>query len=170
MGITDTEDRTFPTSAGVLFGVGLGGFFDGIMLHQILQWHHMVTSAGYPPDTVENLKLNTLLDGLFHAATYIFLLAGLILLWRTARRRHLRWSSKLLAGTMLIGFGAFQRGGGIGEPPITRAASRQRNGAARAVDFLGRSVLDWGAAMLIRGWALYRAGLASNPARGALKR
>jgi hypothetical protein len=24
-------------------GVGLGGFVDGILLHQILQWHHMLT-------------------------------------------------------------------------------------------------------------------------------
>jgi hypothetical protein len=61
------ECRHFPASAGILFGLGLGGFFDGIVLHQVLQWHHMVTSAGYPPTTVENLKLNTLLDGLFHA-------------------------------------------------------------------------------------------------------
>ena len=56
----------FPTSAGILFGLGLGGFFDGIVLHQILQWHHMLTSAGVPADTVAGLKLNTFWDGLFH--------------------------------------------------------------------------------------------------------
>ena len=39
---------SFPVSAGILFGLGLGGFFDGIILHQVLQWHHMLTSAGYP--------------------------------------------------------------------------------------------------------------------------
>ena len=38
----------FPTAAGIFLGLGLGGFFDGIVLHQILQWHHMATSAGYP--------------------------------------------------------------------------------------------------------------------------
>lgn len=27
----------FPIAAGILFGLGLGGFFDGIVLHQILQ-------------------------------------------------------------------------------------------------------------------------------------
>ena len=74
---TTHKDRRFPVSAGILFGLGLGGFFDGIVLHQVLQWHHMVTSAGYPPDSVENLKLNTLLDGLFHASTYIFVVLGL---------------------------------------------------------------------------------------------
>jgi uncharacterized membrane protein len=170
MGITDTQDRTFPTSAGVLFGLGLGGFFDGIMLHQILQWHHMVTSAGYPPDTVENLKLNTLLDGVFHAATYIFVVAGLILLWRTARRRHLRWSSKLLAGTMLIGFGAFNVVEGLVNHQLLGLHHVNETVPREQWIFWDVAFLVWGAAMLIGGWALYRAGLAPNPARGALRR
>jgi uncharacterized membrane protein len=50
----------FPVAAGVMFGLGLGGFFDGIVFHQILQWHHMVTSAGFPPDSVHNLQVNSL--------------------------------------------------------------------------------------------------------------
>ncbi|MDX2155920.1 MAG: DUF2243 domain-containing protein [Hyphomicrobiaceae bacterium] len=102
----DATDRPFPLAAGLLFGLGLGGFFDGIVLHQLLQWHHML-SSWYPVDTIENLKLNTLWDGIFHSATYLFVLAGLLILWQTARRRHLRWSSRLLLGTMLQGFGAF---------------------------------------------------------------
>ena len=42
----------------IVLGLGLGGFFDGIVLHQILQWHHILTSNGYPPTTVNNLKLS----------------------------------------------------------------------------------------------------------------
>jgi uncharacterized membrane protein len=84
-----SRERQFPTSAGILFGLGLGGFFDGIVLHQILQWHHMATSAGYPPDSIENLRLNTFLDGLFHAGTYIFVVLGLVMLWRAAHKAHL---------------------------------------------------------------------------------
>jgi uncharacterized membrane protein len=61
---TDRGDREFPITAGMLFGLGLGGFFDGIVLHQVLQWHHMLTSAGYPPDSVTNLQVNTFWDGL----------------------------------------------------------------------------------------------------------
>ena len=34
------------TLAGILLGVGLGWFVDGIVLHQILQWHHMLTDYG----------------------------------------------------------------------------------------------------------------------------
>src|SRR5437868_4134754 len=96
----------FPTGSGILFGLGLGGFFDGIVLHQILQWHHMLSSVN-PPDTVANLKFNTLLDGLFHAATYGFVDIGLFLLWRAAGTAHRPWSSKMLAGTLLLGFGLF---------------------------------------------------------------
>jgi uncharacterized membrane protein len=72
----EPEERDFPISAGILLGLGLGGFFDGIVLHQMLQWHHMPTSAGYPPDTVQNLEVNTLWDGIFHAGTYIFVVLG----------------------------------------------------------------------------------------------
>lgn len=104
---TSNRQRHFPTSAGVFFGLGLGGFFDGIVLHQILQWHHMVTSAGYPPDSVDNLKINTFFDGLFHATTYVFVVIGLLLFWRAAHRFRLWWSGEMLAGSLLIGFGLF---------------------------------------------------------------
>jgi len=100
------EDRHFPVSAGILFGLGLGGFFDGIVLHQLLQWHHML-SSWYPVNSLENLELNTFWDGIFHASTYLFVIAGLFILWRTAKRRHLYWSSDLLIGSILLGFGVF---------------------------------------------------------------
>ena len=80
------SDRHFPVSAGILFGLGLGGFFDGIVLHQVLQWHHML-STWYPVNTIENLELNTFWDGIFHSATYLFVVAALFVLWRTAKRQ-----------------------------------------------------------------------------------
>ena len=104
--------RHFPVSAGIFFGLGLGGFFDGIVLHQVLQFHHML-SSWYPVDTIENLEFNTFWDGIFHSATYVFVLIGLFLLWRSAQRRHLYWSSRLLIGTMLLGFGIFNTVEGI---------------------------------------------------------
>jgi uncharacterized membrane protein len=48
--------------------LGLGGFFDGIVLHQILQWHHMLTGV-YPADRVSSLGLDMLADGLVYAST-----------------------------------------------------------------------------------------------------
>ncbi len=44
---------------------------------------------------------------MFHASTYIFVAIGLAILWRAARRPHLPWSGKMLAGSMLMGFGIF---------------------------------------------------------------
>ena len=62
---------SFPiAAAGIFFGLGLGGFFDGIVLHQVLQWHHML-SSWFPVNTIENLELNTRCDGIFHSTTYL---------------------------------------------------------------------------------------------------
>ena len=74
-------------AGSVLLGLGLGGFFDGIILHQILQWHHML-SAIEPVDTVRGLEINTLGDGLFHLGTYSFTVVGLVLLWRRLHQQH----------------------------------------------------------------------------------
>jgi hypothetical protein len=35
------DERGRLTTPGILLGLGLGGFVDGIVLHQILQWHHI---------------------------------------------------------------------------------------------------------------------------------
>ncbi|QXE24247.1 hypothetical protein B6N60_02951 [Richelia sinica FACHB-800] len=45
--------------AGVFLGLGLGGFVDGILLHQILQWHHMISNL-QPLTTISNIDLNML--------------------------------------------------------------------------------------------------------------
>ncbi len=93
--------------AGLLLGIGLGGFVDGIVLHQILQWHHMLTSEGCCSATsVGGLEDNTLADGLFHAATWICVAAGLYLLWgEMAPGRP--WPGRQLVGLLLVGWGAF---------------------------------------------------------------
>ena len=49
-------------------GIGLGGFFDGILFHQLLQIHNML-SAKYPNTSIANLEINMFWDGLFHALT-----------------------------------------------------------------------------------------------------
>lgn len=160
--MTKAEQR-FPTLAGILLGLGLGGFFDGIVLHQILQWHHMATSAGYPADSLANLEFNTMLDGLFHAATYVLTVAGLIILWRSARKPHFRWSARLLSATMLMGFGLFNL--------IEGAVNHQLLGLHHINETVPREqwlywdlgFLLWGAAMLGGGWALFASGRKRTP-------
>jgi uncharacterized membrane protein len=165
--VANAPSRQFPTSSGILFGLGLGGFFDGIVLHQILQWHHMVTSAGYPADSVDNLRFNTLLDGLFHASTYIFVVLGLILLWRAAHRSHLWWSGKLLAGTLLIGFGAFNLVEGIVDHQILGLHHVNETVARENWIYWDVGFLIWGAAMVIAGTLLFRAGKRQSPGERA---
>src|ERR1700712_2166930 len=79
------REAIIPTAAGILFGLGLGGFFDGIVLHQVLQWHHMI-SSWYPITTIQNLEVNTVWDGIFHSATYVCVAVGLYLLWKRAQQ------------------------------------------------------------------------------------
>ncbi len=67
----------------------------------------MATSAGYPVDTVANLELNTLFDGLFHTSTYLMTAVGLALLWSGTRLPRVRWSTMLLIGGLLVGWGTF---------------------------------------------------------------
>jgi uncharacterized membrane protein len=157
--VSDARENTggFPISAGVLFGLGLGGFFDGIVLHQLLQWHHLLTSAGYPPDSVRNLQVNVFWDGVFHASTWMFTAVGLFVLWRYSRQSHIRWSGKLLPGAMLVGFGLFNLVEGIIDHHVLQAH--------HVID-LPRHVplFDWiflgagGVLLIIVGWALARRG------------
>ena len=160
------EQGGFPSSAGILFGIGLGGFFDGIVLHQILQWHHMVTSAGFPADSVRNLEINTLLDGLFHAATWIFTVSALVILWRHAHRSHVRWSTKLLAGTVLLGFGGFNVVEGLLNHQLLGLHHVNETVPAEQWIYWDLGFLAWGAAMFAAGWALKRKGVEETPHAG----
>jgi uncharacterized membrane protein len=94
-------------AAGIALGLGLGGLLDGILFRQILQWHHLLSSAGYPDDTVAGLEVNMLADGLFQAVWWAVTVAGLVLLWRAARHPRGVWSSRLFGGAVLIGAGLF---------------------------------------------------------------
>jgi len=152
------SDGQFPTSAGIFLGLGLGGFFDGIVLHQILQWHHMLTSAGFPADDARNLKINTLFDGLFHASTYVFVGIGVALLWRAAHRQHLWWSTKLLIGSMLVGFGAFNVVEGIVNHHLLGLHHVNETVPRDEWIYWDLGFLIWGAVMLGAGWTLLRRG------------
>jgi uncharacterized membrane protein len=157
----------FPTSAGILLGLGLGGFFDGIVLHQVLQWHHMATSAGYPATSVANLELNTLLDGLFHATTYVFVALGVVILWRACRRAHVTWSGRLLGGTLLMGFGLFNLVEGIVDHHLLGIHHVNETVPRDQWIWWDLGFLAWGGVMLIGGWQLWRAGKRRTAGRRA---
>jgi uncharacterized membrane protein len=98
--------------AGVTLGVGLGGFVDGILLHQIFHWHNM-GSAVVPPATLEALQRNMRWDGLFHAAVWLVTLAGVYWLLADARRGSPLPDAWAFTGQLIFGFGLFNLAEGI---------------------------------------------------------
>ncbi len=147
-----------------LMGAGLGGFVDGIVLHQILQWHHLLTDEGdFPMDTVQGLEDNTLADGLFHAATWVLLLIGTLAAVNAWQRRRLAppWRSHF--GMLLAGWGVFNLLEAIVDHHIL--------GIHHVRDDLG-GPLSWdigflvfGALVALVGMALVKSGERAAPAR-----
>ena len=86
--------------------MGLAGFFDGIVLHQILQWHHMLSNVR-PLKSFANIDLNMVWDGLFHAFDWLMTVVGVGLLWRAGGRADVPWSSNTFVGYLLMGAGLF---------------------------------------------------------------
>ena len=94
-------------AAGTLLGIGMGGFVDGIVLHQILQWHHMICiEAHCAVSTVATLKRQTFTDGVFHAVMWLVLLTGLIRL-SGAISRGAPFTRARFWGPLLFGAGVF---------------------------------------------------------------
>jgi uncharacterized membrane protein len=159
-------DRRF-TAAGLLLGVGLGGFVDGIVLHQILQWHHMLTDYGghgsFPSTTVDSLTENTRWDGLFHAATWVFLVAGLVLLWRATSAGY-RPSWRGLVGLLLAGWGTFNLVEGVVDHHVL-TIHHVRDDVADPI-WWDLGFLAFGAVLVVVGLALWRTDRAATPPAG----
>jgi len=152
--------RTRFMVAAVVLGLGLGGLFDGIVLHQILQWHHMV-STPTPPTNLESLELNTIGDGLFHAATWIITVVGVFLLMASNGARHEPGATKRFIGGMLIGWGLFNVVEGIIDHHLLNLHHVRPGPDQLLYDV---AFLAWGAAMLVIGWLLTRSAPHSSAA------
>lgn len=149
----DVRGRRRVVLGGVLLGLGVGGFFDGIVFHQILQWHHMVSSVR-PATTLEGLRTNTLGDGLFHFGPYLLTLLGLALLWSASRRGHHPWPTQLLSGAVLAGWGLFNLVEGLIDHHLLGVHHVRPGPSQLGWDL---AFLGWGVLLLGVGWALLRA-------------
>jgi uncharacterized membrane protein len=147
--------------AGIFLGIGMGGFVDGILFHQILQFHGMLT-AKLPKTTLVNLQVNMFWDGMFHVLTWITTLAGLILLWKAVQKPQAALSSKCIMGSAILGWGLFNLIEGIIDHHIL--------GLHHVVESLGVSIYDYaflasGVIMIGIGWSLVRASKKQDPTR-----
>jgi uncharacterized membrane protein len=105
-------DNQRARTAALLLGVGLGGFIDGIVLHQIAHWHQML-SAVAPPESMQAMQRNMVADGWFHLAMWIVTLAGVLVLRSAVRGAGPIPSTRGFVGYLLIGWGGFNLVEGI---------------------------------------------------------
>jgi uncharacterized membrane protein len=146
---------------GLLYGLGLGGFVDGIVLHQLLQWHHLVSDVGaYPVTTVAGLEVNTMADGFFHVATWLLVVGASIVTLAQWRQGRLAPSWSFHLGGVLAGWGVFNVVEGL--------VDHQLLGVHHVRDDLG-GPLSWdlgflalGALLVVVGGLLQRSGVTAR--------
>jgi uncharacterized membrane protein len=142
-----------PKAAALLMGLGLGGFVDGIVLHQILQWHHMLTGeqGGEPMSTVAGLEANTLADGFFHVATWIMVAVASWLILRAWQEGEIAPPWRAHFGMLLAGWGIFNVVEGLVDHELL--------GIHHVRDDLGGPI-EWDLGFLLLGVLLVAGGLA----------
>lgn len=139
-------------SAGTVLGVGLGGFVDGILFHQILQLHNMLTGR-IPKDTIANVEINMFWDGIFHTFTWLMTCAGVWMLFRAAQRREVVLSTRTLLGSLALGWGLFNLVEGLVDHHVLHLH--------HVVERLGVSAFDYaflasGVLLMAGGWLAIR--------------
>jgi uncharacterized membrane protein len=143
-------------AAGVVLGVGLGGFVDGILLHMILRWHHMLSNV-VPPDTIEGIHTNMTWDGLFHAFTWAVTLAGVFMLWGVARRRSAVGElppTSSFAGALVLGWGLFNLVEGVIDHHLLRLHNVKE--VANPLPWNVGFLIIGGVLLVVTGWTLMR--------------
>lgn len=153
-------------SAGTVLGIGLGGFVDGIVFHQLLQLHGMLT-AWLPKTSIANVEINMFWDGLFHAFTWTMTAIGVAMLFHAGRRADVPWSGRILVGGMLLGWGLFNLVEGVIDHHLL--------GVHHVVERAGLSVWDWvflasGVVLVAAGGLLLRGDARHAPARAGAAR
>lgn len=137
-------------AAGLAIGMGMGGFVDGILFHQIFQFHNML-SAKIPTDTLVGAKVNMVWDGLFHSLVWLATAVGIWLLWKALTRPGAVFSGKALIGSMLMGWGLFN----VVEGTINHHILNLHH----VYQLMGQSIWDyvflvWGVLMITIGWSV----------------
>jgi uncharacterized membrane protein len=142
------------TVAGILIGIGMGGFVDGIVLHQIAQWHHMLSNI-LPPHTMDDMRVNMTWDGLFHTLTWVVTLVGILLLRSAASARAAIPSLQAFTGQLVLGWGVFNLVEGVIDHQILRIHNVREvpNSMVYNLMFLALG----GVLFILIGWLLMRA-------------
>jgi uncharacterized membrane protein len=138
---------------GVLVGVGVAGSLDEIVLHQLLRWHHFYDRGSQAAGLIA--------DGVFHLASVVVLVAGLVPLvdrWRAGGS----WRQGVAA--ILVGAGGFNLYDGIVQHKLL-GLHQVRAGAPDNLPY-DVAFIGLAAVVLLAGLLLLRgAGVPERPAR-----
>lgn len=148
-------------TAGTVLGIGMGGFVDGIVFHQILQLHSMV-SAWVPRDSLVHEQVNMFWDGVFHAFTWMAVATGLGLLWRAVKRPGIVLSGRALLGALALGWGLFNLVEGIVDHEVLGVHHVYENGNHLLWDLI---FLASGVVLVGVGWRVIGQGQRQLPTR-----
>ncbi|MEV4316335.1 DUF2243 domain-containing protein [Actinocrispum sp. NPDC049592] len=142
----------FPLAC-LTIGLGAGGFADGIVLHQLLEWHHML-SSWYPLTDPASLKVNMVADGLFHLLCLVLVLVGVVLLVRAVPAAPRRRGRRAF-GWILAGWGWFNLVEGVADHLVLGVHHVHSGPGQLAYDL---AFLAFGAALVLIGTLLGRRG------------
>ncbi|QDT16670.1 hypothetical protein CA12_27760 [Alienimonas californiensis] len=153
------RDRRPLISSATMIGIGMGGFVDGILFHQLMQLHNMlsakfpVSGAVEPSTLAVNLEINMFWDGLFHAFCWIMTAVGLGMLWHAVRRPDVPLSTRTFVGSLTLGWGIFNLVEGVIDHHILQVhhVVETTDHLVWDLTFLGAGLL----LILLGGWLIW---------------
>ena len=141
------------TTASVIIGIGFGGFVDGILLHQILQVHEMLSNK-IAATNYTGKSVNMFWDGIFHAFCFFSAVTGVVQLWKLMLRNDVDRSGNLFVAGLMFGWGTFNLVEGLMDHQILKlhnVIEFAQDHATGNYIFLSTSVV-----MSVIGWLLVR--------------
>lgn len=138
--------------ASIVLGIGLGGFMDGIVFHQLLQWHQMLS--------IEGKSINMFWDGVFHIVCLIAVCVGISLLWRALLQPTASHSRKFVWSGLLSGWGIFNLIEGVIDHHVFKIHNVRET--AGEPGFYNLPFLIYSVLLLAAGWLLYRTEIIKN--------
>lgn len=144
--MTMNTKRRFIYIGSFILGFGFLGALDGIIFHQLLQWHSVIMETTRPMQIVS--------DGLFHLAVSIALVIGGFILWLGGNPTDHNRGLRIVIGGFIFGGGAFNLIEGIINHhllKIHRVKPGDPNALAYDLAFLASGLL-----LIIIGWLIQR--------------
>jgi uncharacterized membrane protein len=147
----------------LLLGAGLGAFLDGITLHQVLQWHAMISSVVVPLDLASS-KVNMFWDGIFHLYSWLATVVAIVIVVREVPKAAPEVRHKAVSGGALAGWGFFNLVEGLIDHQIfgLHHVHPGINELAWDIGFLG-----FGVVLIVIGFAISVDALAIHHISGA---